>query len=103
MKQSVSKMISKKYSNVNKKNPQLLALIIQPDRQEEMDYTIDVLIFLLRYSFLLTDTPSDNNFLKRQISSPGEIFFQNSNGARYLDPKYSRWIQLCLDPIIHSV
>ena len=32
------------------------------------------------------------NFLKRDFPPPGELFSQNTNGARYLDPKYSRWI-----------
>ncbi len=73
-------------------NPHSLVFLIQRDCHQETDFSIDILLFLLRYSFLLTDTPQDNYFLKRDFPLPGELFSQNSNGARYLDPKYSRWI-----------
>jgi len=48
--------------------------------------------FLARYFFLLTDIPSEDKFSKRQIPPPGDISTLNPYGARYLDPKYSRWI-----------
>ena len=49
-------------------------------------------LFLAKYSFILNDNTSKNIFLKREFSNHGELFFKNSNVARYLDPKYSRWI-----------
>ncbi len=60
----------------------------------------EYLLFLTKYSFLLTDKPQENIFFKRDFSSPGDISTQNPNGARYLDPKYSRW--LSTDPALSS-
>ena len=79
-------------------HPQLLVLITQPDRQQDIGFALEYIIFLLRYTFILNETSHWNNFLKRQNPSHGELFFQNSNGARYLDPKYSRWISV--DPAL---
>lgn len=64
---------------------------------------VSFFFFLIQNSFLFstndktqkTCTLKTNHFLVSQEN--GE------NGARYLDPKYSRWFQLCLDPIINSV
>ena len=67
---------------------------------QEYDSASDLLLILLRYSFLLTDSPSENNFLKRCVPNHGDISTQNPNGARYLDPKYSRW--LSTDPALSS-
>ena len=65
---------------------------------EDLNTSLELFIFLIRYSFLLTNTPAENIFSKRQIPSHGELFFKNSNGTRYLDPKYSRWISV--DPAL---
>ncbi len=65
---------------------------------QEYDLAFNLLLVLIRYSFLLPDTPKDNNFSKREFPPPEELFSQNSNGARYLDPKYSRWISV--DPAL---
>ena len=60
----------------------------------------EYLLFLTKYSFLLTDKPQENIFFKRDFPLPGDISTKNSNGARYLDPKYSRW--LSTDPALSS-
>ena len=65
---------------------------------QEYDSTSDQLLILLRYSFLLSDTPQDNTFLKRNFPNNGDISTQNSNVARYLAPKYSKWISV--DPAL---
>ena len=66
---------------------------------QEYDFAFNLLLVLIRYSFLLPDTPPEkNNFSKRQFPPSGELFSQNPNGARYLDPKYSRWISV--DPAL---
>ena len=79
-------------------HPHLLVFITQPDHQQEIDYAFDIFIFLLRYSFLLNDTskPQNSRGLKTpQLNAPqGNIYM----GARYLDPKYSRWISV--DPAL---
>ena len=73
-------------------------LLIQPDHQEEVNSLSNLSFFLLRYSFLLTETHPDMNFFKRHFPNNGDISTQNSNVARYLDPKYSRWISV--DPAL---
>ncbi len=73
-------------------NPHSLVFLIQRDCRQETDFSIDILLFLLRYSFLLTDKTQDHYFFKRDYSNHGDISTQNPNGARYLDPKYSRWL-----------
>ena len=85
-------MENKVLVNGNVNHPHILVLIPKPDHQQEVDSTIDIFLFLLHYTFLLTNTPAENIFSKRQFSTHGELFSQNSNGARYLDPKYSRWL-----------
>ena len=73
------------------KFPLFLLLKTIENIQKAVIYS-DFQLIILRYSFLLTETPADNIFFKRFFSSLGEPSTQNSNGARYLDPKYSRWI-----------
>ena len=64
----------------------------------EEESGFDIFTFLLRYSFLLNDTskPQNSCGLKTpQLNAPqGNIYM----GARYLDPKYSRWISV--DPAL---
>lgn len=74
-----------------------LYLTIQK-REHEKKVFADIFIFLINYSFILADASPENNFSKRQFPPPGELFSPNSNGARYLDPKYSRWISV--DPAL---
>ncbi len=58
----------------------------------EEESGFDIFTFLLRYSFLLNDaTKPQNSRVQKtsQLNAPqGNIYM----GARYLDPKYSRWI-----------
>jgi len=64
----------------------------------EEESGFDIFTFLLRYSFLLNDTskPQNSRVQKTpQLNVPqGNIYM----GARYLDPKYSRWISV--DPAL---
>ena len=82
----------------NKKILTLLLTKESAEHVEDLNTSLELFIFLLRYTFLLTDTPSEKNFLKRDFPPPGDMSTQNSNGARYLDPKYSRW--LSVDPAL---
>ena len=52
----------------------------------------EFILFLVKYAFIINNTSPETKILKRQLPPHGELFSQNSNGARYLDPKYSRWI-----------
>lgn len=61
---------------------------------------LELALFLVRYEFILSEKKVGNNFSKRQIPPPGDISTKNPNGARYLDPKYSRW--LSTDPALTS-
>ena len=64
----------------------------------EEESGFDIFTFLLRYSFLLNDTTELQNSRDQktpQLNAPqGNIYM----GARYLDPKYSRWISV--DPAL---
>jgi len=64
----------------------------------EEESGFDIFTFLLRYSFLLNDaTKPQNSRVQKtsQLNAPqGNIYM----GARYLDPKYSRWISV--DPAL---
>ena len=62
------------------------------DLSKGLNTSLELISFLLRYSFLLTDKPQENLFLKRDFPPPGDISTKNPKGARYLDPKYSRWM-----------
>ena len=78
------------------KKQKLLILLMTTDESADHNnifYTFQELsLFLIKYSFILYDNTIEREFFKRVFYPHGEIFFQNSNGARYLDPKYSRWI-----------
>ena len=79
-------------------HPQLLILLSSTAYQQEYDSALELFLFLLHYSFLLHDNETTQkicilkttHFLIPQVN--GE------NGARYLDPKYSRWISV--DPAL---
>ena len=55
-------------------------------------------LFLVRYMFIFGTKKSVNEISKREFPPLGELFSQNPNGARYLDPKYSHWISV--DPAL---
>ena len=78
------------------KKQKLLILLMTTNESADHNnifYTFQELsLFLIKYSFILYDNTIERKFFKRVFYPHGEIFFQNSNGARYLDPKYSRWI-----------
>ena len=86
------------------KKQKLLILLMTTNESADHNnifYTFQELsLFLIKYSFILYDNTIERKFFKRVFYPHGEIFFQNSNGARYLDPKYSRW--LSTDPALSS-
>ncbi len=59
---------------------------------------LDLVLFLAKYSFLLQDSETTQNSRVQKTpqlnASQGNIYM----GARYLDPKYSRWISV--DPAL---
>ena len=73
-------------------------LLTTSELSTRQDTVADLFFFLLRYSFLLNNTsnPQNSRGLKTpQLNAPqGNIYM----GARYLDPKYSRWISV--DPAL---
>ncbi len=74
-------------------------LITEPADHIEYLYTpLELTLFLINYSFILNDNATEGKILKQDFYPHGGIFIQNSNGARYLDPKYSRW--LSTDPAL---
>ena len=82
------------------KQNHLNLLITKESTSLESDFNIfqDFTLFLIEYAFVLTDSIQDTNSSKPQFLPPGKLFSQNHNGARYLDPKYSRWISV--DPAL---
>ena len=76
----------------------ILMLTTSPMQYMRLDTITDLFTFLLRYSFLLNDTSTPQNSRVQktpQLNVPqGNIYM----GARYLDPKYSRWISV--DPAL---
>lgn len=82
------------------KQNHLTLLITKESTSLESDFNIfqDFTLFLIKYAFVLTDSIQDTNSSKPQFPPPGGLFSQNSNGARYLDAKYSRW--LSTDPAL---
>ena len=75
-----------------------LLLIATSEQSTTMDTIIDLFLFLLRYPFLLNNaskTQNSRGLKTPQLNAPqGNIYM----GARYLDPKYSRWISV--DPAL---
>ena len=73
-------------------------LVSKSTHLQELGTIYGFLLFFLRYSFLLNDTskPQNSRVQKTsQLNAPqGNIYM----GARYLDPKYSRW--LSTDPAL---
>ena len=84
--------------NPAKKHFLLPLLIITLERNTQKDTIADLFIFLVQYSFLCNEPSSGDKILKRDVSYSGELSSQKSNGARYLDPKYSRWTSV--DPAL---
>ena len=83
------------------RNKNFLTLLVEDDSayQNYFLYSfLELTLFLVRYEFILSENEAGNYFFKRDFSPPGELFSQNPNGARYLDPKYSRW--LSVDPAL---
>ncbi len=76
----------------------LLVFLNVLNQQQEMCLSFDLIFFLFIYSFILADNTSKNIFSKRKITHHKEISILKRNGARYLDPKYSRW--LSTDPAL---
>ena len=77
----------------------LISLLVTTSEQStRQGFVTDLFLFLLRYPFLLNNASKTQNScgLKTpQLNVPqGNIYM----GARYLDPKYSRWISV--DPAL---
>ncbi len=75
-----------------------LLLITTSEQSTRQGLIAELALFLLRYSFFLNDTSEPQNSCavkSSQFPTPqGNIYM----GARYLDPKYSRWISV--DPAL---
>ena len=82
------------------KNKKILTslLVTTSELSTRQDTVTDLFLFLLRYPFLLNNaskTPNSRGLKTPQFPTPqGNIYM----GARYLDPKYSRWISV--DPAL---
>ena len=85
-------------SNMKKANILNFLLVTTSEQSTRQGFVTDLYLFLLRYSFLLKDTSKPQNSCDQktpQLNAPqGNIYM----GARYLDPKYSRWISV--DPAL---
>ncbi len=93
---------SEKLNNIGMlKNKNILTVLLTTEATE-LDYDLnsfqELVLFLVKYAFLTDSYITSETILKRQNPSHGELFFKNSNGARYLNPKYSRWISV--DPAL---
>ena len=82
------------------KNKKILTslLVTTSELSTRQDTVTDLFLFLLRYPFLLNNKSNTQNSRVQktpQLNVPqGNIYM----GARYLDPKYSRWISV--DPAL---
>ena len=76
----------------NMKHPLTLLLATTSQQSTRQGFVADLFLFLLRYPFLLNNaskTQNSRGLKTPQLNAPqGNIYM----GARYLDPKYSRWI-----------
>ncbi len=77
----------------------LISLLVTTSEQStRQGFVTDLFLFLLRYPFLLNNaskTQNSRGLKTPQLNVPqGNIYM----GARYLDPKYSRWISV--DPAL---
>ena len=68
------------------------------DFSESLNISLELILILMKNSFFFNIYISENNFSKRQIPPPRDISPLKRKGARYLDPKYSRWISV--DPAL---
>ncbi len=79
-------------TNLAHQNILIPMLLTTSEQSTQQDTIADLFIFLLRYSFMLNDATNTKNSCDQktpQFPTPqGNIYM----GARYLDPKYSRWI-----------
>ena len=66
--------------------------------QQEYDSTSELFFFLLHYSFLLQDNETTQKICTLKTTQFHIPQGNGENGARYLDPKYSRWISV--DPAL---
>ena len=85
-------------TNLAHQNILIPMLLTTSEQSTQQDTIADLFIFLLRYSFMLNDATNTKNSCDQktpQFPTPqGNIYM----GARYLDPKYSRWISV--DPAL---
>ena len=79
---------------------QIFALLSSTMYQQEKKSTNDIFFFLLYYNFLLQDNEINHNSCNLKTTHFLDPKGNGENGARYLDPKYSRW--LSTDPALTS-
>ena len=94
MKQKMKRMKS------NKKKTFLTSLLTLAviEKIQYVSSASELLLFQLQYLFILSKSTNKESSFKRDFPTPRDISPQNPNGARYLDPKYSRW--LSTDPAL---
>ena len=66
--------------------------ITHQDLHQEYESETELLLFLIRYFFLLQDNEINHNSCDLKTNHFLVSQGNGENGARYLDPKYSRWI-----------
>ena len=73
-------------------------LLTTSEKSTQQDFIAELALFFIRYTFLLEQSSNTKNSCASktpQLNAPqGNIYM----GARYLDPKYSRWISV--DPAL---
>ena len=79
-------------SNMKKTNILNLLLITTSEQNRQSENIVDLYLFLFRYSSLLNNTSEPQNSCDPKTSQFPTPQGNGEMGARYLDPKYSRWI-----------
>ena len=77
---------------------QLLKLLESTAYQQEFYFTSELFFFFLQYSFLFKDNDKTQKTCDLKTTHFLVPQGNGENGARYLDPKYSRWISV--DPAL---
>ena len=85
-------------NNQKVKHPHMLILLASTEYQQEYYSTSELFFFLLHYSFLLQDNETTQKICTLKTTQFHIPQGNGENGARYLDPKYSRW--LSTDPAL---
>ena len=83
---------NKNMVNQKSTNSQLLILLESTAYQQEFYFTSELFFFLLQYSFLFKDNDKTQKTCTLKTTHFHIPQGNGEKGARYLDPKYSRWI-----------